>query len=538
MYKHDWSKFNVKIGLIFMAGVFVVSALLLLTGCASLPENTGRVDSYAFNNTQSTMLGRYYSEKINAQNEPDGFVFLDKGLDAFVARAILAKEAERSLDMQYFLYHSDLVGKLFSAILWQAAERGVRVRLLLDDMDFGGRDADIIALDAHPNIDVRIFNPFDRDVYRGVQLVTDFGGVTRRMHNKSFTADNVATIVGGRNIGNEYFSADPELEYVDLDVLAVGSVVKEISRSFDKYWNHEMAYPVKTITDVRLSEEEIHTKQVELFAFVDEHKDSDYIKALHDSDLARQLRDKTVQYYWGNTIVVVDDPDKIRSSRDSNELHLMTQLQPYFENLEEELIILSPYFVPGEEGIEFFQKLIDKGVRIIILTSSLSSKDTGVLMAHAGYTNYRKELLRMGIELYELNKKLALAPRKRKKGSGGSTEATLHAKTFVLDRKKVFIGSLNLDPRSFYENTENGLVLEQQEIADDMVEAFYRDIAEDAFRLELKTEISEDGYGEEQLLWHGYENGQPVIFDVDPYTSFWKRFAVGFMSILPIESQL
>lgn len=538
MFKREWSKFNVKIGLIYMAGVFAVSALLLLTGCASLPENTGRVDSYAFNNTQSTTLGRYYSEKINAQNEPDGFVFLDKGLDAFVARAILAKEAERSLDMQYFLYHSDLVGKLFSAILWQAAERGVRVRLLLDDMDLGGRDADIIALDAHPNIDIRIFNPFDRDVYRGVQLVTDFGGVTRRMHNKSFTADNAATIVGGRNIGNEYFSADPELDYVDLDVLAVGSVVKEVSRSFDEYWNHEMAYPVKTITEVRLSEEEIHTKQLELFVFVDEHKDSDYIKALHESDLARQLRDKTVQYYWGNAIVVVDDPDKIGSSRDSNELHLMTQLQPYFENLEEELIILSPYFVPGEEGVEFFQKLIDKGVRIIILTSSLSSKDTGVLMAHAGYTNYRKELLRMGIELYELNKKLALAPRKRNKGSGGSTEATLHAKTFVLDRKKVFIGSLNLDPRSFYENTENGLVLEQQELAVDMVEAFHRDIAEDAFRLELKTEISEDGYGEEQLLWHGYENGQPVTFDVDPYTSFWKRFAVGVMSILPIESQL
>jgi len=229
---------------------------------------------------------------------------------------------------------------------------------------------------------------------------------------------------------------------------------------------------------------------------------------------------------------VVDHPDKIISSRDADELHLTKQLAPYFDNIEKELIIVSPYFVPGDEGVAFFRKLVDKGIRVKILTNSLASNDVGIV--HAGYAKYRKDLLRNGVELYEMNKKLGRTQRKGKKGEGGSSKASLHAKTFVIDRKQVFIGSLNLDPRSFYENCEIGLVLSSTEIAEGMAEKLEVDIEKNAFRLELGEDENENEY----LLWHGYENNKAVTFEVDPHTSFWRRLGVGIMGLLPIESQL
>ncbi len=506
--------------------------IFALSGCASLPDNDNRVESYAFTDTQDTMLGRDTRGDLAKGAAKDGFVLLGSGLDAFVARAALAEVAERSIDVQYYLYHNDLVGNLFTGFLWKAAERGVRVRILVDDMGLDGRDEGIIALDSHPNIELRIFNPFDRDIGRGLQFVTGLGSVTRRMHNKSFTIDNVMTIVGGRNIGNEYYDADPTLEFADLDVLAIGSVVNEVSDSFDMYWNSSLAYPAKTIIKKRPSEDELQKLEEKIIAFMEEQQTSNYMTALLNSDLSNKLRDNDVTYYWGEAAVVVDHPDKITSSRDASELHLVTQLAPYFDSIEKELIIISPYFVPGHEGVQFFKSLTDKGVRVKILTNSLSSNDVAIV--HAGYARYREDLLQCGVELYEMNKKLTRAQRKEKKGAGGSSKASLHAKVFVLDRKQVFIGSLNLDPRSFYENSEIGLVLESTEIAETMAMNFDRDITRHTFTLELKK----DDDGNEELLWHGYEDDKPVTFDVDPYTSFWRRFGVGFMGLLPIESQL
>ena len=504
----------------------------MLAGCASLPDNTGRQESYAILHTQDTLLGSRVQSLRDQEKTDDGFLLLDSGLDAFVARAVLAETAERSLDVQYYLYHDDLVGKLFTGFLWKAAERGVRVRLLIDDMGLEDRDAGIIALDSHPNIELRIFNPFDRDIGRGVQFVTGLGSVTRRMHNKSFTADNAMTIVGGRNIGNEYYDADPTLEFADLDVLAIGPVVNEVSDSFDLYWNSPLAYPAETLIDIRHSEAELQQLESELMAYMEEQRTSDYMTALLNSDLSQKINDNAVAYNWGNASVVVDHPDKLSSSRDAHELHLATQLAPYFDSISKELIIISPYFVPGYEGVEFFKSLTDKGIRVKILTNSLASNDVAVV--HAGYANYREDLLRNGVELYEMNKKLTRAQRKGKKGASGSSKASLHAKVFVLDRKYVFIGSLNLDPRSFYENSEIGLVLESSEIARQMAENFDADIAKDSFTLEL---ISDED-GDDELLWHGFEDGEPVTFDVDPYTGFWRRFGVGFFGLFPIESQL
>ncbi|MBT8438567.1 MAG: phospholipase D family protein [Gammaproteobacteria bacterium] len=513
--------------------LLVVSFLLLASGCASLPENTNRQASYALTDTDDTSFGRKSAARIEIQgNGQDGFLLLESGLDAFVARALLAHYAERSIDLQYYLYHRDLVGRLLMNKLIQAADRGVRVRLLIDDMDLGGRDDSLLALHSHPNIEMRVFNPFDRKIGRMSQFVTGFGSVTRRMHNKSFTVDNQVTIVGGRNIGNEYFDADPTLEFSDLDVMAIGNVVQDVSYSFDLYWNSELAYPVTTIIENRLAEEETDQLYQKLQAYIEEHRDNPYLTALRGSDLANTIRQKNVVYQWGKADVVYDLPEKISSDRDATELHLMTQLAPYFHAVEKELIIYSPYFVPGKEGVEFFQSLTDRGVRVRILTNSLASNDVSVV--HAGYAKYRKALLRAGVELYEKNKKLTRTQRKEKKGVGSSSKASLHAKSFVLDREKVFIGSLNLDPRSFYENSEIGVVISSAETAASMAEEFEQTVKEGAFRLEL---VSDDEYNE-YILWHGYENGVKVTFEYDPYTSIWRRMGVGFMRIMPIESQL
>lgn len=506
--------------------------IILVTGCASLPENNDRTASYALKDTDDSHLGQFASGIADNSEGEDGFMLLDSGLDAFVARAVLAEMAERSLDVQYYLYHQDLVGGLFTGYLVRAAERGVRVRILVDDMDMDGRDAGLLTLDAHPDIEIRIFNPFDRNFSRVPQFVTGLGTITRRMHNKSFTADNQMTILGGRNIGNEYFEADPAVDFADLDVLAVGKVVSDVSNAFDMYWNSSFAYPVSNLTDKRVTEQDMRTTFDRLETFMEEQATSNYMTALLNSDLVQQIGNREQRYFIGDAIVVVDDPEKIASSRDASELHLVTQLAPYFEQIQHELIIVSPYFVPGDEGVEFFTALVNRGVNVRILTNSLSSNDVGIV--HAGYASYREDLLRAGVELYEMNKKLTRTQRKHRKGESGSSRASLHAKIFVLDRDKVFIGSLNLDPRSFYENTEIGLVLDQRELATRMAEGFDEDIYKTVFRLELVA----DEDGDEQLLWHGIEAGEPVTYDVDPYTSVWRRLGVWFMGLLPIESQL
>ncbi|MGD2053604.1 MAG: phospholipase D family protein [Gammaproteobacteria bacterium] len=522
MDSHNW-----------LAGILLASFLLLAGGCASLPDNSDRQESYALADTSDTTIGQISAKRMNTEGDgQDGFLLLESGLDAFVARAVLTHHAERSIDLQYYLYHRDLVGYLFMNLLIKAADRGVRVRLLVDDMDLEGRDTGLVALDSHPNIELRIFNPFDRKIGRMPQFVTGFGSVTRRMHNKSFTVDNQVTIVGGRNIGDEYFDADPTLEFADLDVMVFGDVVKDVSHAFDLYWNSELAYPATTLIDERPSEDAVKKMRQDLADFAEQQKDSEYVKALKNSELANKMRDREVEYHYGNAVVVYDHPEKISSERDATELHLMTQLAPHFEDIKKELIIFSPYFVPGDEGVEFFERLINKGVTVKIITNSLASNDVGIV--HAGYSKYRKALLHAGVELYEMNKKLTRSQRKEKKGVGSSSKASLHAKSFILDREKIFIGSLNLDPRSFYENSEIGVIIESPEVATKMAEGFDNEIAKGAFRLELVMDQDDNEY----IHWHGIENGEPITYEVDPHTSFWRRMGVGIMRILPIESQL
>ena len=507
-------------------------ALTVFISCATLPRDVERSPSYAYTDTDNTALGRYYVTIKAAYPGKTGCLVLDNGLDAFVARAILAQDAERSIDVQYYLYHDDLVGRLFTHQLVKAADRGVHVRLLVDDMDLAGRDLDVSIMDQHPNVEVRIFNPFSRKTGRTSQFVTRMGSVTRRMHNKSFNVDNQVAILGGRNIGNEYFNADPDLAFADLDVLVIGPAVNEVSTAFDRYWNSELAYPASVLLDEAPTAEEISSKRAELDAFVARQTDSPYLTALRNSDLARKIKNHQVTYSWGDAVVVYDQPEKLLHGFGETKYHLSPQLKPYWEEVKRELTIFSPYFVPGKSGTAFLTDLAKRGVRVRILTNSLSSND--VSLVHAGYSKYRIPLLQSGVELYEMNKKISSAKRKEKKGAKGSSKASLHAKSFVFDRKRVFIGSLNLDPRAVIHNTEIGVVVDALEIAEAMADWFDRNIDKIAFRLELQNA----GSSNETILWHGIVDGVPKTFTEEPYSGFWKRLGIRFMSIWPIESQL
>lgn len=507
--------------------------LLLAGGCATLPANVERDETTAFTDTHDTSLGRQVQQTHSEQDGKSGFLLLGNGLDAFVARAVLAQKAERSIDAQYYLLHNDVVGRLFIDQLYKAAERGVRVRLLVDDIDMEGLDFKGAVLDSHPNFQVRVFNPFSRNVGRTGQYISGFGRQTRRAHNKSFTVDNQATILGGRNIGDEYFAADPDLDFLDLDVLAVGPAALQVSASFDQYWNHDLSYPISVLVRKQPSAEEISRKKREFDQFVSQLSDSLYIQHLRNSDLVNRLQSDRLDFFWADGTVVADDPDKLTVNTNEKKYRMSEKLAPYMVGIERELIIFSPYFVPGNGGIALFRQLRDDGVQIKILTNSLASTDVGIV--HAGYARYRKVLLRMGVELFELNGDINYKARATEKDNNGAVpKSSLHAKCFVLDRQKVFIGSLNLDPRSIVQNTEIGLIFDSEPIARFLAEEFDQQIDSHAFRLDL----IENTNGTEKIIWYGVVDGERVTFDHDPHTGFWKRFGIGFMGLLPIESQI
>ncbi len=516
-----------------MLRYFCLLSVLFLAGCAALPEDIHKTASYCCTNGNDSLLGRAWREAPQRQPGESAWLLLDKGVDAFVARAELARLAEKSIDTQYYMIHGDHVGTLFVYELWKAAQRGVRVRILLDDIDEGGRDLNIARFDAHPNIEVRIFNPFGRNVGRIWQYLTGFGRQTRRAHNKSFSVDGQATILGGRNIGDEYFSRDPDLEFQDLDVLGLGPVAREVSRSFDDYWNSPLSYPISALVDKDLSAQDLQVLEEALEKKHAQMLDSEYLTRLQNSPLAQEIVQGSLPWVWAPAKLVVDPPEKLLHKVGDAQYQMLKELRPYLAGARKELIILSPYFVPGKEGVAFLRRLTEKGVRVRILTNSLASTDVSIV--HAGYVRYRKALLRAGVELYELNKLTMRDDRKTwQKGRLGHSKSSLHAKAFVVDRKNLFIGSLNLDQRSVSQNTEIGVVIDSPELAGVVASAFDEQIDAAAFRLELK----QTDLGTEQLLWHGYVDGKPVTYRAEPMTSFWRRLGIGLLRWLPIESQI
>lgn len=504
-------------------GPLLVLAGLVLGGCASLPKDYPRIESNAFHDHASTAIGRYVDKAAARHPGESGFAIIRRGKIAFTARAAFTELAEKTLDMQYYIWESDATGRILAERLVHAADRGVRVRLLLDDMTFKGRDAVIAALDAHPNIEIRMVNPFAHRGARGLEFLTDFNRLNHRMHNKTLVMDNALAIVGGRNVGDHYFEVHTEANFRDLDVAAAGPVVREISTVFDRFWNGDWSVPIAALVDRPYTQEDLQ----EARASLRERIAADRYPYRIDQDAAEfksLLKSEIDKFVWAPGHLVWADPAEIAAT--GRTTRMPEALYRRLGRLDTELLIESPYFVPRDRGIERMRELHDQGVRIRVLTNSLASND--VLAAHGGYADRRKQVLRSGVELYELRADAGVI---KKRLAFFGAKAALHAKVLVFDRKDVFIGSLNLDPRSSDINTEAGLYVESPELAAQVVAWMDEGVLpENSFRVLL----DEDG----ELSWVTKDDGREVVYHQDPESTAWQRFMAGFIGLLPVEDQL
>src|SRR5699024_11012228 len=361
---------------------------------------------------------------------------LADGQEALLARLALVDAATTSIDIQYYIWHEDLTGSLMFQRLLQAADRGVKVRLLLDDNNTTGKDAILSTLDAHPNIEVRLFNPFLQRTFRALGFLTDFFRLNRRMHNKSLTVDGIISIVGGRNIGDEYFDAGSGVAFADLDVAVVGNVVPTISTDFNRYWRSRSAYPLSLIVPPAAVAKTPPLEQNDATAKA-------YLAALAASPFTERFITAQVNWQWVNAYLLSDDPSK-GLGRAPAETSVMASISPMMEATQQQLTIVSPYFVPTQQGKKLLQRVASKGANVAVLTNSFMATD--VAPVHAGYIKYRKPLLREGVALYELKPSATVSEQRESvlKSSG----ASLHAKTFTIDNHWMFVGSFNMDPRS------------------------------------------------------------------------------------------
>jgi putative cardiolipin synthase len=382
------------------------------------------------------------------------------------------------------------------------------------------------ALDAHPHFEIRIFNPFSRRKGWALDFVTDFDRVNRRMHNKSFTVDSQATVVGGRNIGAEYFSAREDVNFGDLDLLGFGPVAEEVGAAFDEYWNSELAVPVSAVVAAPEDPEaELEALRGRLAAALSERDSTPYEAALHSS-IVDSIGLDADRLEWAPCQVVYDAPEKALDDGKGGVERITTPLATALDETREEFLLVSPYFVPLDRGVERFRKLRERGVRVVAVTNTLAATD--VAAVHAGYAAYRKDLLEIGVELYEVRGDQAVSGAAR--GGMAFSRASLHAKGFVIDRRQLFVGSFNWDPRSALINTEMGILVDSPVLAKQVTTSIERGIPERSYRVVL----DESG----RLRWIGHEEGQEVVLDREPQASLWRRFVAGFLRLLPIERQL
>ena len=504
-----------------------IATIVLLSACSSLPPLHGRTESTALTDTRDTRLGQVLEPLTAAHPGQSAIYPLQNARDAFAARAHLAQVAERSLDVQYYIWHKDMTGTLLLDALRAAADRGVRVRLLLDDNNTSGLDPVLAALDAHPNIEVRLFNPFVPRSPRVLGYLTDFHRANRRMHNKSFTADNQVTIIGGRNVGDEYFGATSGVLFSDLDVMAAGPVVRAVSDDFDLYWKSLSSYPVSLLLPPGEAKA-LNDLAAERQAAPQQQALAEYTGALRESPFVRQLTQARLPLEWAVTRMVSDDPAK-GLGRAAPDSLVREKLRAIIGEPVSSVSLVSPYFVPSEAGVEIFSDLAISGVNVEILTNSLEATD--VVAVHAGYAKRRAVLLEAGVKLYEL-RRLApgLATEQEHFGTGSSSASSLHAKTFAVDQARVFVGSFNFDPRSAHLNTEMGFVIDSPALAQQVHDAFAVRVPEDAYRVTL----GDDG----RLAWTEQQNGRQVRHDSEPGATGWQRFWVWLLSLLPIDSLL
>jgi phosphatidylserine/phosphatidylglycerophosphate/cardiolipin synthase-like enzyme len=499
--------FAVLLWCIFVAG-----------GCASLPQHVTRPRSAALEDPLQTTLGRVVEASSPNSRGLSGIRLLPSGSDALASLIALADHAERTLDIQYYIIQQDESAHLLLNHVRAAANRGVRVRLLIDDFHTAGQDRRLVNLGRHVNIEVRLFNPFP-----GLRLalwtrilasLSDIPRINHRMHNKLFVADNALAVTGGRNIGDQYFVRDKTSNFIDLDVVAAGPIVPQLSASFDEFWNSKYAYPVATVASPE-------APLAETPAFEPAPDDD------AGPGLAHEIETGNLQLLWVPATVLADRPAKIalESASDQQET-VANDLAALMRGAKEEVLVISPYFVPGADGMSLMRDLSERGVHVKVLTNSLASTDSP--LAHIGYAHYREALLRLGVELDEVRPQLG--QKRRRFHPFRYSTASLHAKALVIDQKTVFIGSLNMDARSKRTNSELGLILRSAEIAGQVTNLLEDISAEGSWRLRLAAHGG--------IEWVSGEPGAERSWFIDPETTRLQRFSWGLLAPFAPEEML
>jgi putative cardiolipin synthase len=525
----------------FSLAVLIVA---VLSGCASLPPGSDfpKRSSSALAHPEGTRLGRQFENAAHENSGNSGFRIIPAGADGFLIRMQMINAAERTLDLQYFIFRGDNTGRLLTGAVLHAANRGVRVRVLIDDGETVAGDEQVAALTAHPSVEIRIFNPFayrgHTELFRAIEFMFNSSRLDYRMHNKLLVVDNAVALVGGRNIGDQYFQIAPESQLADDDVFAAGPIAQQLSATFDEYWNSALSIPVEALSDgkpsliaLNVHREILHDEKQQLKA-----EGVDYVKRVATGEPFDGMISGRLPLIWAHAQVVFDSPDKkkVENGEAAGRL-LQRALDKATIAVQSELLMVTPYLIPGKEGMQSFKDLRQRGVRVRVLTNSLESSI--VLLAQSGYMQYRVPLLENGVELYEIRSLLG-----NTRGSGETKvisrygNYSLHAKLFVFDRKKLFIGSMNFDQRSMHLNTEIGLMIDSPELAQQLAARFEAMVQPvNSYMLALRPN---DAGGSPSLVWHTQEGGKAVEYDTEPARSVWQRIKVNILSLLPLDKEL
>ena len=523
--------------------ILFVLVTYLAAACVSAPPGSHypKRASVAFAESEQTRVGRQWGEAARDHPNNSAFRIVSVGVDGFATRIQMIDSAERALDLQYFIFRQDTTGTDITAALLRAADRGVHLRILVDDGARMPGDSRIAVLAAHPQVEIRTFNPFvvrsDSRFLRAVEFIFNRTRLDFRMHNKMIVADNASALIGGRNIADAYFQIDPEGQYADDDMFVVGPTVQKLSAKFDEYWNSSLAIPVEALSDghidtTKLAKYRRHLERQWQHSLV---QGAPYVQRAASGDpMAAMLLGK-LPLVWSSALVVCDSPEKKRVAEGSKVGRLMYEpVAKVTAAVQSELLMITPYFIPTPEEMKLLDGLRQRNVRVAILTNSLES--TTELSAHSGYTRFRKTLVRSGVELYEVRSLLG-----NTRGSGQTAKISrsgnygLHAKLFVFDRQKLFVGSMNFDQRSARLNTEVGLILDSAELSEQTAARFAAMTQPaNAYAVMLQPNAA----GNSKLVWRTQEAGKSVEYTHEPSDSVWRRIAVQLLKLLPLDSEL
>jgi putative cardiolipin synthase len=526
----------------------VVLIATVLGSCAGLPPGADfpKTASVALAHPEETRIGGQFARAAREHDGTSAFRVIAVGIDGFLTRVQMIDAAERTLDLQYFIFRGDETGRLLTAALLRAADRGVRVRVLVDDGDTVAGDEQIIALDAHPAIEIRVFNPFayrgHNSLLRDRELLFNVARLDYRMHNKLLVVDNAVALIGGRNIGNQYFQMDPESQFADDDVFAAGPIAAQLSATFDEYWNSRFAIPAEALGRKKRTAAALaaHREQApeRPGQQVQPLKGSgvDYVRRIATGEPYAGMISGQLPLVWAHAQVVCDSPDKKHVENGALAGRLMTRLvSDAASTVQSELLIVTPFYIPADEEVQLLKELRQRSVRVRILTNSLESAPE--LVAQSGYLHYRVALLEDGVELYEIRSLLGNA-----RGSGQTAKLSrygnyaLHAKLFVFDRQKLFIGSMNFDQRSKRLNTEVGLIIDSPELARQTAVRFEAMTQpENSYALALRQGSTGSG---PHVVWRTQEDGKAVEYVREPARSQWQGLKVKLLSLLPLAGEL